>query len=164
MKDVFYILYSEENDWYQLILTGTHYCVSCGPSLDKLLEKVHDYIVRYKTKDSIYRAMSHLDDHGKVHRNTYMQREQAYKDYGGQYKELIDAVVEDSMREVRQWQKEHSPLRKVQKRLKSTPKLVVAGKSTKSTMRTPALLPAKKSGTIKPMTKSLVKKKVLLTK
>jgi hypothetical protein len=60
MDKAFYIL--EKDGHYQLRLTRTHACLSCGRDLDKVLEKVEFYTRKYKTEGELLLMVKELNN------------------------------------------------------------------------------------------------------
>ena len=120
MRNTFYINYDEKRDWYMLCIKDTHFSVSCGDDLDKILAVLSDYVKRYRTHDRLITAMSQLESKGVVAPKTFAQREEYYKEHGEDYAKLITRVVDSALKEAREWDKEHSLLAQTKKRLKKS--------------------------------------------
>lgn len=120
MTNTFYIAEYENTGkpWYQLLVRDTHFCISCGSDLDKILTVLKDYVKTYRTKDKLLRILSGLECQGKVSPATFSQREDYYLAHGEDYADLVDRVVHESMREAREEDKANSPLKKTKARLK----------------------------------------------
>lgn len=118
MRDTFYINYDEKRDWYMLCIKETHFTISSGNDLDKILAVLSDYVKRYRTHDRLMTALSHLESKGVVAPKTFAQREEYFKEHGDDYAKLITRVVDYALKEAREWDKEHSLLAQTKKRLK----------------------------------------------
>ena len=113
MYDLFYIVETSPQ-WYNLILTGTHYCVACGGDLEKIKKTIHSYVRKYKIEERVYRALKDTEGGGKVAPMTYEQRR---KDYlSGKhlvFNDLIREVVSSAIKENRQDTPYHHAKKKV---------------------------------------------------
>ena len=109
MFDVFYIL-AFDDGWYQLIVRDTHYCVSCGPDLNRILKVVEDYVKKYRTRDRLLRALSRLDGGGKVSIFTLSTRKEYFRNHGKDYEHVINEVIKSALAEAREYDRRNSPL------------------------------------------------------
>lgn len=146
MFDVFYILHPNPT-WYMLIIRDTHFCISCGDDLNKILNVLKRYVKEYKTKDKLLKAMRKLDGQGKVSPATYEQRETAFREHGHEFKDLINKTVEEAINEARVEEKTNSPLYKAKTRLKKAGGVVNVSieemVATVEPVRTPAIIKKK---------------------
>ena len=101
MFNTFYIIGRE--DWYQLIIKETHFCVSCGGDLDKILNMAKTYVKRYRTPERLFKALrkTNYGKGGRVSPATFEQREQEYVEQGQEYKDLLTATIEEAFMEMR---------------------------------------------------------------
>lgn len=120
MFDTFYIAHSETlgGTWYMLIVKDTHFCISCGSDLDRIVESLRRCVKRHKSKERLLRSLRGLDDGGRVSPATYEQREKWFQSHGEDYADLVHSTVVEALREVREEEKKNSPLRKTTIRLK----------------------------------------------
>ena len=64
MLDSFYIVGKNtpiSGVWYKLVIKDTHFCVSCGSDLEKILKVLKTYVKRYRTSKRLLSAMSKLE-------------------------------------------------------------------------------------------------------
>lgn len=119
MLDTFYIVGKNtpvSGMWYKLLLKDSHFCISCGGDLDKILQVLKTYVKRYRTKDKLLKALSKLD-YNKVSPATFTQAEKEFKSSGDYYNDLVTDTVEQALRELREEDKANSPLKKAKRRL-----------------------------------------------
>lgn len=114
MYDVFYII-EVSPQWYNLILTSSHYCVACG-DLDTLKRTIHKYVRKYKVEERLNKTIKRLSDSGYVHPTTYEQRKRLY-DSGEHivFNDLIRGVVGEALKENRRDTPYHHTKKKVVK-------------------------------------------------
>lgn len=113
MKDTFYIA-EVNNNWYNLRVKETHYCVSCGDDVEKLLKVIEKYVRKYRDSEHLYRVLSKLDCKGRVPTHSYMQWEREHLMRSRPYKELVEEAVDRALKEKR----EQTPFRKAKNRVK----------------------------------------------
>ena len=101
-----------------LLVRDTHFCISCGSDLDKIVTALRRSVKRNKTKERLLRELSGLDCGGTVSPATFEQREEWYESHGQDYADLVHSTVVEALREAREEDKENSPLRKTTNRLK----------------------------------------------
>ena len=65
MQGEFYILQTRE-DWYQLRVVRTHFCVACGSEVTPLLNTVYKYVRKFKSAERMYKALDDLSYGGRV--------------------------------------------------------------------------------------------------
>lgn len=123
MTNIFYIVETNEG-WYNLRVRKTHYCISCGPDKDKLLDKVYEYARKYKTEDRLLRALSKLSDCGKVSDATFDQMETRLR--SGQ--DILAAEIRERMDAAMKTNREDSPYNRAKKR--TSKKVTVPHKET----------------------------------
>lgn len=101
MFNTFYIIGRE--DWYQLIVKDTHYCVACGGNLDKILASLKRLVKRHKTKERLLKDLKKMDygKGGKVSPATFEHREEEYREKGHVYEDLVQQTVEEAFIEMR---------------------------------------------------------------
>lgn len=147
MLDTFYIVGKNtpvSGMWYKLLLKDTHFCISCGGDLDKILQVLKTYVKRYRTRTKLLSALSKLD-YNKVSPATFAQAEKEFKSCGDYYKDLVTDTVEQALRELREEDKVNSPLNKAKRRLgkgnvAKTTSPVTEEKEVVKTMTTPKTL------------------------
>lgn len=94
MEELFYII-EDSQDWYQLRVLPSHFCIACGPDFDKLVDTIRRYITNYKSAQGVHKALSYLDRGEKVNPITKERREKEYKAKGDIYRDIIkEAIVE----------------------------------------------------------------------
>lgn len=115
MYDLFYIV-EVKPQWYNLIVNGIHYCISCGSDLEVLKRTLYNYVRTLKTKDRVYRVIRGTDNRGKVCPSTYAQRKQDY-DSGKHmvFNDLVREVVAQALKDSRK----DSPYHKTKKKVKA---------------------------------------------
>ena len=120
MYDTLYLVAKDSNGgkWYNLRIRDTHFCISCGGDLDKILNMVKVYTKRYKNADRLLRAMSKLDGGGRVSPATYTQCEEQYRKEGHIFNDLLHRTIEEAYKEAREEAKLNSPMHKAKTRLK----------------------------------------------
>ena len=114
MYDVFYIVKVRE-DWYQLHVKDTHYCLGAGKSLEPLLRTVKRLVKKYRTKDRLLRGLSKLEDGGVVNDKTITIYKEYYNTLSGFYSDLVKSTVKEALDEI----KEDSTFNRVKRRLKT---------------------------------------------
>lgn len=125
MTNTFYIVSTEQvgGTWYNLCIKDSHYCISCGHDLDKIVLSLKNLVKRMRTKERLVKSLSRLEDHGKVSPATLQQRKDYYMTHSGDYADLVHSAVVDAIKESRIEDLERSPLRKTTKRLKKVGKI-----------------------------------------
>ena len=120
MTGTYYIAHSPTvgGTWYMLLVRDTHFCISCGSDLDKILIALRRNVKRNKTKERLLRELNGLDCGGTVSPATFEQREEWYRAHGEDYADLVHSTVVEALREAREEEKKNSPLRKTTNRLK----------------------------------------------
>lgn len=119
--NVFYLTEKTSNNrpWYNLRVRETHYCVSYGADLNKILTTLRTYVKKYKTEDRFMKALRHLEDKGKVTSplmfETYRKE---YDDIGRIHNDLIEETISSAFSELREEERINSPLNKTKVRLK----------------------------------------------
>ena len=119
MTDTFYIAYdnSPPRTWYMLIIKDTHFCISCGMDLDKILKSLKKCVKRTRSKERLLREIRGLNCGNTVSPATFEQREEWYKLHGKDYEDLVHSTVLEALHEAKEEDRENSPLRKTTKRL-----------------------------------------------
>ena len=119
MTTAFYITATESlsGTWYQLIVRRTHFCISCGTDLDKILEVLKSYAKDYRTEQRLLDALDRLDCGGRVSPATFSQREDCYQKNGEDYEDLVESIVLDALKMAREEDKANNPLNKTRTRL-----------------------------------------------
>ena len=120
MTSAFYLTAKESYDsiWYQLIVRRTHFCISCGTNLTRILEVLKSYVKDYRTEQRLLDRLERLDCGGRVSPATFEQREDYYREHSDDYKDLVDSVVTKSLKEALEEDRINSPLNKTRNRLK----------------------------------------------
>lgn len=99
MTDLFYIVMIREN-WYRLHVSSTHYCLGAGSDVDKLLGTVYNLTRKYKRPEKLLKALSNLEDKGKVYPNMLSVYEEDYNNlsafWSGAVKNSVEKAMEDS--------------------------------------------------------------------
>lgn len=120
MTGAYYIEYHETfgGTWYMLIVRETHFCISCGSDLERILDNLKKNVKRNRRPERLLRELSGLDCGGKVSPATFEQREEWYRQHGKDYADLVHSTVVEALHEAREEDKANSPLRKTTNRLK----------------------------------------------
>lgn len=120
MLNTFYLMTTKEHSslWYMLMVRDTHFCLSCGDELERILTLIKDYVKTYRTRERLLRVLSELDGQGKVSPATFDQREDYFRAHGEDYMDLVHSVVLEALAEARQEDKVNSPLNKARTRLR----------------------------------------------
>lgn len=113
MYELFYIIETQEG-WYQLCVKGTHYVLSSGSDLDKILMTLKGLVKKYRTKERLMRALSKTEDKGQVSEKTMTVYEDWYEELSHHYDHLVKRTVKEGLEEAKQ----DSTFNKVKKRLK----------------------------------------------
>ena len=117
-EDTFYIRPTRGCTKFMLLITWSHYCI-CGPvTLEQCLEKVKEYVKKYKTDANFESALSDLDDCGRVGRVCFNERESWYIDGG--WKDY-DMYIKKAVKEGLDYLKEQTPTKKVKRLLRKAP-------------------------------------------
>ena len=101
-----------------LLVRDTHFCISCGSDLEKIVQCLKRSVKRNRRKERLLRELSGLECGGRVSPATFAQREEWYRAHGEDYADLVHSTVVEALREAREEDKENSPLRKTAIRLK----------------------------------------------
>ena len=125
MTNTFYIAHHRTvgGDWYMLIVRDTHFCLSCGSDLDRIVTALRRCVKRTRTKERLMRELRGLECGGTISPATFDQREVWYREHGKDFFDLVHSTVEEALKEAREEDKENSPLRKTQSRLKRAGKI-----------------------------------------
>lgn len=120
MTGTYYIAHSPTvgGTWYMLLVRDTHFCISCGSDLEKIVQCLKRSVKRNRRKERLLRELSGLECGGRVSPATFAQREEWYRAHGEDYADLVHSTVVEALREAREEDKENSPLRKTAIRLK----------------------------------------------
>lgn len=113
MYELFYIIETQEG-WYQLCVKGTHYVLSSGSDLDKILMTLKGLVRKYRTKERLMRALSKTEDKGQVSEKTMTVYQDWYTELAHHYDHLVNRTVKEGLEEAKQ----DSTFNKVKKRLK----------------------------------------------
>lgn len=141
MITAFYICATETfgGTWYMLLVRDTHFCISCGSDLDKILSSLRRCVKRNRTKERLLRELSGLDCGGRVSPATFAQREEYFRAHGEDYEDLVHSTVVEALNEAREEDKKNSPLRKTATRLKRAGRISPLAKTIEeSPKETPA--------------------------
>lgn len=132
MKNTFYIAHNETigGTWYMLMVKDTHFCISCGSDLERILKSLKKCVKRVRYKERLMRELSGLECEGKVSPATLEQREEWYEAHGEDYADLVLSTVEEALHEAREEDKANSPLRKTTNRLKKVGRTMTSTEST----------------------------------
>lgn len=135
MTDTYYIQYNESfgRTWYMLIVRDTHFCISCGSDLDRILNNLKKSVKRNRRPERLLRELSGLDYGGKVSPATFEQREEWYRQHGEDYADLVHSTVVEALHEAREEDKENSPLRKTTNRLKKVGRIKAVAETIEET-------------------------------
>ena len=133
MTTAYYIAHNESfsGTWYMLLVRDTHFCISCGSDLDKIVTALRRSVKRNKTKERLLRELSGLDCGGTVSPATFEQREEWYESHGQDYADLVHSTVVEALREAREEEKKNSPLRKTTNRLKKVGRIKAIAETVK---------------------------------
>ena len=84
MTGTFYIAHSPTvgGTWYMLCVRDTHFCISCGSDLERILKSLSKCVKRVRYKERLLRELSGLDCGGTVSPATFEQREEWYRLHG----------------------------------------------------------------------------------
>lgn len=125
MYDLFYIV-EVRPQWYNLIVRGTHCCISCGADLEKIKRTLYNYVRKYKTEDRVYKVLSGLEGGGKVSPATYHMREDYCKvGLDLVFSDLVRSVVSQALKDNRKDTPYHHARKKVKGVVTPPPKGVV---------------------------------------
>lgn len=113
MYELFYII-ETQGGWYQLCIKGTHYVLSSGSDLDKVLMTLKGLVKKYRTKERLMRALSKTEDKGQVNEKTMTVYEDWYNELSHHYDHLVKRTVKEGLEE----SKQDTTFNKVKKRLK----------------------------------------------
>ena len=133
MAETYYIAHYDTvgGTWYMLLVRDTHFCISCGSDLEKIVKCLRRSVKRTRTKERLLRELSGLECGGKVSPATFTQREEWYRLHGEDYADLVHSTVVEALREAREEDKENSPLRKTTTRLKRAGRISPLAKTIK---------------------------------
>jgi hypothetical protein len=111
--DTFYLVELYKG-WYQVRLTKTHFCISCGGSLEQKLGVITKCVAKYKTPEHIYRMLEKCDHHGKMAPATYDQYRKEYFEKG----HVFEAEVQEAVKKGYALRRENTLAKKVMNKLK----------------------------------------------
>ena len=115
MYECFYIIETSPN-WYQLRTLQSHTCVSCGRDLEKLLEKVTLYTMKYKTVEKVERVLKKIN-YGRGH-GVSIEALEGYKEqYKKDYVKFND-LIEKAVKEGKERAKTSTPYHRIKKSFK----------------------------------------------
>lgn len=136
MTNTYYIAHYETvgGTWYMLLVKDTHFCISCGSDLDRILICLRRNVKRNRTRERLLRELSGLDCGGKVSPATFEQREKWYMEHREDYADLVHSTIEEALREAREEDKVNSPLRKTTSRLKKAGRIMPLTKTIEETL------------------------------
>lgn len=131
MTGAYYIAYNETigGTWYMLMVTETHFCISCGSDLEKILANLKKNVKRNRRPERLLRELSGLECGGRISPATFEQREEWYRSHGQDYAHLVKSTVEEALHEAREEDKKNSPLRKTTNRLKKVGRITAVAKT-----------------------------------
>ena len=101
MTNTFYIAHHRTvgGDWYMLIVRDTHFCLSCGSDLDRIVTALRRCVKRTRTKERLMRELRGLDCGGTISPATFDQREEWYREHGKDFFDLVHSTVEEALKE-----------------------------------------------------------------
>lgn len=108
---------SHGGTWYMLMTRRTHFCISCGSDLDTRLRVLKSLVKDYRTEQRLLDSLERLDCGGRVSPATFEQREEYFREHGGDYEDLVHSIVMEALAEAREEDKANNPLRKAKARL-----------------------------------------------
>ena len=116
MQGEFYILQTSE-DWYQLRVVRTHFCVACGSEVTPLLNTVYKYVRKFKSAERMYKALNDLSYGGRVPPLEYDRVNELYLSGEGlvhseDLKRTIAQAIEDN--------RQDTPYNNTKKKVKTT--------------------------------------------
>ena len=114
MTGTYYIAHSPTigGTWYMLLVRDTHFCISCGSDLEKIVQCLKRSVKRNRRKERLLRELSGLECGGRVSPATFAQREEWYRAHGEDYADLVHSTVMEALQEAREEDKRNSPLHK----------------------------------------------------
>lgn len=113
MYELFYII-ETQGGWYQLCIKGTHYVLSSGSDLDKVLMTLKGLVKKYRTKERLMKALSKTEDKGQVSEKTMT----VYNDWCEELSHHYDHLVKRTVKEGLEESKQYTTFNKVRKKLK----------------------------------------------
>lgn len=120
MLNTFYITAKVETPtrtWYQLLMTGTHFCMSATSDLDSLLSGLKKIVKRYRTRVRLDQEISSMTYPAKLSDSEFMRRESYFQEHGKDYEDLVREIVLEALEEVREEERRNSPFNKTKKRM-----------------------------------------------
>lgn len=148
MQNILYMV-KTQREWYQVRLVFNHAVLSAGDSVERLLNSVHGMVLRYRNERGFMRAYNgmlypHVPKEGELIRRQY-----EYEHRDTELNDLLDGVVSEALKEVRQ----DTPMKRVLKVHKRSGREVPAVEPPKEEQNTKPvggkkkiLLPKKRSG------------------
>lgn len=112
MTNLFYVV-EVKDQWYNLCISRTHYCLSCGSDLDTILNVVYKYVRKYKTAERFLEAVLKLEGNGNISVPTQEQRQERY-DLGEHL--VFNPLLKDTVQRALKDNREDSPYNRVKKR------------------------------------------------
>lgn len=155
MQNVFYIISNEEKTWFKLLIRKTHFCISCGEKLDRIITVLKRYVKKYKTEQKLMKVLSELEGGGIVQPKQFEYMEQVYLISGKIYEDLVYNTVQEALKENREEVKKNNPFNRIKKALISSPATPI---------NTPEIKPAILKPVVSPLKKILPRRPALLTK
>lgn len=88
--------------WYQMLIIPTLFCVSAGPKVSSMLNVVRKYVLRFKTRDKLLRALENLECGGKVISPMVAEHYKEFIRKGTLFNEEIEEVIEEALSDVKE--------------------------------------------------------------
>lgn len=137
MKDLFYIV-EVSPQWFNLRTTTDHYTLAFGSNVDRLLEVVYKYCVKYKTEERLVKRLRQFEDKGMTPQKTLEYYKKQYSERG----HLFDHLIREQVEKAIQYNKENTPFKKAKKKV--TPLIKITPRD--EVKETTTLVPHKRRG------------------
>lgn len=110
MRNSFYIVKVNDENWYRLHVLPSHYCLGASTSVEPLVRTVVQTTMRCKNTQGLNRNLLSLEDKGEVSEKMteVYQRDYVLSGYGERFKDLVLNAVEEGLKKYR----DNSPLGK----------------------------------------------------
>lgn len=99
MKDIY--IFECEPGWYVACMRDSHFCISCGKSLQSILDVITSYAIRFKTIERVYKELSKGSAKGIVPRSIFESREKVYLSEGSKYSSEVQEAWDKGLEYLR---------------------------------------------------------------
>ena len=110
MQNILYMV-KTQREWYQVRLVFNHAVLSAGDSVERLLNSAHDMVLKYRSERGFERAYNNMSYPHTPKEGELIRRQYEYEHKDTVLNDLLDGVVSEALKEVRQ----DTPMKRVLK-------------------------------------------------